>query len=223
MIKALKAVYNVFLDIVYPKRCCWCGRIFDFGSSGGVLCEECENKFSNMPLIEYRDEKGFSLFKYEGEIRSKILSLKYSKRTEVGKAFGYLIYKSFVKNGIPMDFDEILPTAASRKSLRKRGYNQTELMAAELSRLSGIPLGKGLKRIKETKPQNKLSIEERRENVKNAFKAKRNFSGKRLLLIDDIYTTGSTVKACSEALYASGAASVSFCTAAKTDLRIGDA
>lgn len=214
MIKLIETV----LDIIYPKRCLWCGEILDFGRSED-FCLSCRNKFEGLNLLEYKDENGFSLFNYDGEIRTKILSLKYDGKRDIGKAFGCLMYKAFIKNGFDMDFDEILPVAISRKRLKERGYNQTEIMAEELSRLSGIPVGKGLVRVKETKPQNKLNIEERKINVKNAFKTDRSFEGKKILLIDDIYTTGSTAAACAEALYTAGARSVKFCTAAKTYLR----
>lgn len=211
MIKALETI----LDIVYTKRCLWCGEILDFGG-GEPFCVSCKNRLEGFGSLEYRGERGFALFNYDGEIRSRILSLKYDGRHDLGTAFGYLIYKAFVENGFKMDFDEVLPVAISSKRLKKRGYNQTELMAEEFSRLSGIPVGKGLIRIKETLPQNKLNIDERKTNVRDAFGTDRSFEGKSLLLIDDIYTTGSTIDACSEALYSAGAKTVKFCTAAKT-------
>lgn len=104
--------------------------------------------------------------------------------------------------------DLLIPVPVSSEKMRSRGYNQSELLAKHISNQLNLPLDTTtLHRTHEALPQAKTaSIEERAENVKHAFAVTGEFSGKRVLLIDDVMTTGSTLNACSEALKSAGAA-----------------
>ncbi len=205
--------FKRLLDIIYPKRCELCGDVLYFGEDEYV-CSKCMERLDGYEKPVVLCDEGFCVFRYEGDIRKAILGLKYFGDKGAGKAFGSIMYRCCVKCGFCLDFDLILAVAASKKRISKRGYNQADIIAEEFGALSGIPVGKGLIRKRDTKPQNKLNREERAENVKNAFYAEGSFKGKKILLIDDIYTTGSTVRECSKALYDAGAEKVCYGTAA---------
>ncbi len=213
----VKQIIQQLIDIIYPRRCGFCGRIIDFGSKEPI-CGDCMRSAFLADSYAYTED-GFSLFEYTGEIRKAIFHLKYDGNKALGSIFACLIYNAFQKNGINMDFDGIAAVPISAKRLKERGYNQTELIAKELGILSGIPYVEGLVRVRETVPQNSLGISERAKNVMGAFGTNRSFEGMKVLLIDDIYTTGSTLKECTRALIESGAVSVKYCTVAKTFLK----
>ena len=111
--------------------------------------------------------------------------------------------------------DLIIPIPLHPRRKRRRGYNQSELLAAPLARDLGLPMNpRGLRRVRHTAPQVGLGPEERHDNVRGAFAADDSFTGRRVLLIDDVLTTGATMRAAAEALLAAGAASVSaYCLA----------
>jgi ComF family protein len=117
-----------------------------------------------------------------------------------------------------LSFDVIIPVPIHKRRLRERGYNQSSLLAQRLSRLTRIPIMEGvLIRIKHTPSQAKSdNIEQRRSNIRNAFKCVgHDMSGKRILLIDDVCTSGATLNSCAASLKAAGAASVWGLTLAK--------
>ena len=111
----------------------------------------------------------------------------------------------------PMPADVIIPVPLHRRSLRDRGYNQSELLGIELSKRTGRPMEtRLLSRVRSTPPQVSMAgDEERRRNVEGAFDCGSDVGGKRVLLVDDVVTTGSTMSACGAALRQSGAGAVS--------------
>ena len=110
----------------------------------------------------------------------------------------------------------IIPVPLHPKKEKRRGFNQTLLLCGAISEKTGIPvLENGLRRKKDTAPQSLLSVEERKENLRDVFEAAAGVEGKRILLVDDIFTTGTTCNECARALYRAGAAGVCvFCLAA---------
>ncbi len=210
-------IFRTVLDIIYPPRCAVCGGLVEYGRNM-PLCSRCDKNLSDKTDI-FMGQDGLSVFEYKDDIRAAIHSLKYFGAKELGEVFAHFMYEAVTKSGYDLDFDIILPVPISRERLKERGYNQTELIAKGLSRLMGIPVGEGLLRIRHTVPQSELTEEERAKNLKNAFGTERDFHGEKILLIDDIYTTGSTVKECRNALYRAGAERVGFCTTAFTRLR----
>ncbi len=127
----------------------------------------------------------------------------------------YLLIKDKIK---PVDF--IIPIPLSKERFKKRGYNQSELLACELSQLIDIPTNTEIvERIKNTETQTKLSFVERQENLNGAFKvtSRAKVKNKSFILIDDVLTTGSTVSHCAEVLKRAGAKAVYVLTVATTN------
>ena len=112
------------------------------------------------------------------------------------------------------DYDCLTPIPLHEKRLRERGFNQAEVLASYISRETGIPLDGRVRRAKNTSQQARLSKDARQANLQNAFECLASFSGKRVLIVDDVFTTGSTANSCAQALRRAGAADVQAVTLA---------
>jgi ComF family protein len=138
---------------------------------------------------------------------------------------------ALLSSALPCDevFDAIVPVPLHWRRQWQRGFNQSELLARELGRRCGRPIVRALRRLRATTPQAGLSNTSRRRNVTQAFASRRavrrapDVRGKRILLIDDVMTTGSTATACALALKRAGAARVTLLTVARADRRFGAA
>jgi ComF family protein len=130
---------------------------------------------------------------------------------------------AYLVRALPVDehFDMIVPVPLHWRKRWRRGFNQSELLAREVSKRRGVPLGKALMRVRPTDVQAGLAMAGRRRNVTGAFAARpgADLKGKRVLLIDDVMTTGATASACAAALKRGGASSVSLLTLARVDRR----
>ena len=155
-------------------------------------CKDCR-EFSHL------FERGFTCVQYGLYERSVMLSFKYGDKGYIGQKLGEILFDRIqpeMESGLTFDF--IIPVPMHKSKVRKRGYNQAELMARPLAQKTGIPLLKeGLIRVKASKPMSKLSTYDRMENVKNIFTLKEDavklVRNQTILLVDDIYTTGATV------------------------------
>jgi len=156
---------------------------------------------------------------YEGALRDAIHLFKYGKVRTLAGPLGDLLAAA-----IPRDqrFDAIAPVPLHWRRKWQRGFNQAELLARSLARRSGIPMLRALRRVHSTATQAGLSNTRRRSNVAKAFHVRKNMAlaGKRILLIDDVMTTGSTAAACAVALKRAGAVKVSLLTVARVDRRM---
>jgi competence protein ComFC len=167
------------------------------------FCNDCKNK-------EFYFNKNTSIIVYDDVAKHLIYKLKYGKSAEVGLALGVLMYKNVdpkVFNNI--DYITCVPIHKSRKKIR--GFNQAEILCTEISKRNGIITIKDLiKRVKNTKPQSSFNNKQREENLKNAFaiNSKYDIKGKRILIVDDIYTTGATLNRCASVLIQNGAIKV---------------
>ncbi|MCC6366675.1 MAG: ComF family protein [Bryobacterales bacterium] len=153
---------------------------------------------------------------HEGSLRKLIHLYKYAGIHTLAKPLaGYLLA------AMPRQerFDLIVPVPVHWRRKWSRGFNQSELLAREVSRRTAVPVACALRRAKTTPPQAGLSDHERRRNVTGAFHATRNLEGQHVLLVDDVMTTGATVSACGAVLKRSGAARVTVLTLARTDRR----
>lgn len=207
------------LDIIYPPFCGICGK-----GKSAFLCKKCEEKLKKEAVWgtdQYEDkyfEKHFYTFKYDGMVRNLLLNYKFNERPYLCKSFVNFLNK-YQKMYLQIDFyDIIIPVPISKKRLKTRGYNQSLLIAKGLAKALNIKLLPNIFiKQKDNKPQSELNKISREQNVKDAYKLinKDKIINKKILLIDDIYTTGSTVNECSKILKQDGAEKVDIYTLAK--------
>lgn len=226
---------KLFLDMLYPRRCPVCHDIAVPG--GSRICNVCREKLKSItgprcfrcskPLKREEQEyckdcrktrlfdQGIGIFPYGSVLQESLFKLKYGKRQEYGSFYGQIaaVYsREIIRNwGVEI----IIPIPLHRKRMEKRGYNQAELIAEALGKTLCIPVDSRLmKRKVNTRPQKELDYRERKQNMKNAFFLKGENRYRRILLVDDIYTTGSTIEAAAELLKRNGAENVFFLTIA---------
>lgn len=199
------------LPLVTSPLCPVCGIPF-IGAGSNHRCGACLARPPHFDAAVAR-------FLYEGAIRNMIHSFKYNQQTHLRYPLALLALEGM--NGIMTDHDPhlIVPVPLHRSRLRQRGFNQAVLLGKVLSRRLSIPLlPDTLARSRPTEPQIKLSAAERRLNVKGAFTVNRpgSVAGKRILLLDDVMTTGSTMDECAKELKNAGAEAVIAVTIART-------
>lgn len=214
----------------YPRRCPFCNRVLgtvrrcpDCIEPLEVLCRKPTMRLRNGAHYLGRLTGAAAPFRYEGCVRRAVLRAKYAAApwtaSELGVEMAELLFGSKVRMdgfepvpepvpGLDRSFDAVVPVPASNKL---RGYNVPERMARPIAHAVGVPLDpKALARARTTPRQEELSMEERLVNVAGAFGVPdpERIEGKRLLLVDDVITTGATVTACAQALLDAGAESV---------------
>jgi ComF family protein len=161
---------------------------------------------------------------YEGTLRRLIHLLKYERIQSLARPFG-----DFLARVVPREqrFDCVVPMPLHWRRHWERGFNQSELLAREIARRWNVPVHSAVKRIRATPPQAGLTNAERRANVSGAFAIRRplfskrrsGVEGARVLLVDDVLTTGASAAACARALKRAGAVHVALLTLARTDRR----
>ena len=174
-----------------------------------------------LKIEDYKDknfEKLFYCFKYEGNIRKLILNYKFKEKSYLYKTFVNFLLKNEKWFEIFKTCDTIIPIPISKKRKKERGYNQSLLIAKELSKKLQLSLNNNcLYKIKDTIEQSKLNKEERKKNIQGVYKLKNEqmLENKKVLLIDDIYTTGNTVNEASKILKKAKVDSIIVLTIAK--------
>ena len=184
---------------VSPPFCLRCGKPLAEGFAGSEYCTDCGKK-------SHAFVQGRAVFVYQGAVIGSMHRLKYGNRRDFAATFAkeaYEMHGDWIRRIAPQ---ALIPVPLHPKRRRERGYNQAELLAETLSDLTGIPVEKKmLLRKVNTRPQKQLSAGERKNNLKNAFQmSKKRVQLEKVLLIDDIYTTGSTVDAAAQTLMAAG-------------------
>jgi ComF family protein len=195
-------------------------------------CVQCRAPFqSRFPLDDEgrcglcrRGVRGFdaaySFGFYQDELRKLIQLFKYGRVQSLAAPLGKLLARALP---LEQSFDVIVPMPLHWRKRWQRGFNQAELLAAEISRRMNTPFVNALRRIRYTESQAGLTSAKRRENVSGAFQASRkrvSLDGKRVLLIDDVMTTGATAASCARALKRAGARQVTLLTLARADRRL---
>ncbi|MCI9178023.1 MAG: ComF family protein [Clostridia bacterium] len=209
------------LSFIFPPICGVCGKI---GKS--YLCKECKEELEKEKIIVSKIEKQPSeyiiehcyLFCYEGDIRQKILQYKFQNKAYLSKMFSEFFVKNEKVCRFLKKYDIIISVPMSKKKKSQRGYNQSELIAKQISKYTKISFqNQVLIKYKENHTQSTLSKKQRFENVKNVYKIQneQKIKEKNILLFDDIYTTGATVKECAKVLKQAGAKNIGILTVAK--------
>ena len=224
---------NLLLDLIFPRRCAVCDTVLSWGQK--EICEDCKKK------IEYLDgptcfkcgkpvraeeeycydcrtkahyfTAGAAVFSYE-YIRRSLYRFKYSGRQEYAAFYGHQMACRMEEKRRLWKPDALVPIPLHKRKLKTRGYNQAELVARELSRYWGIPVVNNLiVRCKNTKPMKGIVGTDRQNNLKKAFKLGVNdVKLSTIIIIDDIYTTGSTIDAVSKVCLDAGIGKVYFLT-----------
>jgi len=227
---------HFILDWIFPPRCIICDNIIPLNKprhfcesclevitplprpvcekcgipvSSGHICAKCKNK-----KISF--ERNFAAYAYDDLFQALIHRFKYRSRPEYGAGLGLLTAQAISRDELP-EIDCIIPIPIHKKRLRERGFNQSELLARALSKVWSIPVDLSLLiRVKNTKPQSSLGIEARKNNIQGAFAInmlkRKTTPYKTILLVDDIYTTGSTMESASGALKEYGIEKIFCCT-----------
>lgn len=228
-----KKAFSLCLDLLFPPRCPVCHGIAPWGKE---ICPECVKKLPYVtgkrcrkcgkPVEPYETlcddcrrmshfyDEGIGLFLYDETMRETMAYLKYKGRKEYGRALGELLADAVPDLIHRWNPDVIVPVPVHPDRLRERGYNQAEEIAKPLAARYCLPVRNDLVvRQGKTVAMKKLSREERMENMRRAFSVSAEEKvPKKILIIDDIYTTGATVDAMSQLLLERGAVHVWFLT-----------
>ena len=214
---------DIILDLIYPRRCPVCGEIRPYRQ--GKVCEDCMSKLKKVETpkcmccgktIESEEEEycqdcvavpkhfeqGFPVFSYREPLKSSIYAFKYKNQREHAEFFADCMFHCYKKEFLRLDLDGIVPVPVHPNKKRKRGYNQAELLAKQLGKRLAVDVFPDyLIRVADTNPQKELNDKERVNNLSHAFQlGKSSQRLKKILLIDDIYTTGATIEACTKVL-----------------------
>lgn len=227
------------VDLIFPPRCTACGKSLGERRSP-PFCEECaaDFRFLSSPLcpvcgLPYADQAGTdhpcescllspppfaaarSVGAYQGVLQELIHRCKYGREVTIGETLGEIMA------GYPypcfdiQDYSVVMPVPLHVRRLRERGFNQSLILAREIAERHKLKLDYlALQRIIPTPPQIHLGRQEREQNVRGAFDVTKptRVAGEKIILVDDVYTTGSTAGECAHALKRSGAAAVAILT-----------
>lgn len=219
-----------FIDLIFPRNCALCKRaLFDFEP---CLCTICQGMLpkANFHLRPFDNEltsklqglmpvhrvMAFLRFTKKGKSQTLLHLLKYKNKPELGEELGRLYGQSLLDNGFGGTWDVLVAVPLHPLKKQRRGYNQSECFARGLSKVLGIPYRELLVRKKFTTTQTNKSRLERLENVEEVFALNEGqvTQGLRILLVDDILTTGATLCCCAQTLLQGGAKHVDLATIA---------
>ena len=205
------------LELLFPPKCMLCGQLL---GDEEEICGQCRKKIL-LNTAPPRAEKGAFFDKaaaglwYETDVRRAVQGLKYREKQHYARPLARVMAYAYAHK-LQEDVDVITFVPTNPSTLRNRGYNQAQLLAEELSKLLDVPCIPMLEKVRETKAMHGLRPEERRGNVLGAYCLCCDASqvqGRRILLADDIFTTGSTLSECARVLKNAGGDKV-FCLCA---------
>ncbi len=218
--------HKKLINLFFPPRCAVCDTVLPYGEEGA--CEACRRvlPFVEEPrcfrcgqTVENEEEeycgdcrrknhlflRSFPVLQYIPPVSDAMAAMKYRGRAEYADFYGGLLADRFRNVWREIAPGALVPVPVHAHRLKKRGYNQAERIAAAMAARTGIPVREDLLlRVQDTKAQKKLSREERSLNLRAAFQAGPGVPPDCVVLVDDIYTTGATVDACTEVLLRAG-------------------
>lgn len=210
-------ILEAILDLLFPPRCTFCHRLTQGGAS---ICPRCMER---LPYTGNAAQQSFphldgccSPLYYEGSVRDSLLRYKFGGLKLYAVVYGHFLAKCVDENAFSCDSITWVPLSSRR--LRRRGYDQARLLAEDLARELGLPCSCLLRKKKNNPAQSRTgNAEKRRRNVKGAYESLEgaDIAGRRILLVDDIVTTGATLSECASVLKSAGAEAVYGCTVAR--------
>jgi competence protein ComFC len=211
----VKNALSALMDLLFPPRCIFCREVIP---SGAQICKKCGEEISHINAVKYMNvpEAGKAIlcivpYPYSGQVRQSIIRFKFQGQKQFASFYGEKIGELIQKSKLNLQFDVItsVPISAQRRKLR--GYNQSELIARTVAGQIDLPYRDYLIKTTDNKEQHKLSEKERLKNVRGVYRSlhQEEFFGKRILLVDDIVTTGATLSECALVLLRGGAKEVS--------------
>ena len=182
------------LDLIYKKRCYFCLK----SKENTIMCSKCYKKINFLQTKKFQTLDNVPVYcasLYADEVKKMIRGIKYHNQKELAFFQAKLMYDYWKKLTVSQENFVIVPVPLFKEREVKRKYNHMQLVAEEFAKLTGYSVNSDLIfRIKDTKPQYKLTKKQREKNLKDAFECqKENYHDEKLLLIDDILTTGSTM------------------------------
>ena len=220
------------LGILYPRTCCFCGKVsresiclackkqIEYISE--PRCKKCGKPIQNETKEFCHDceeketyyEQGRSVWLHKGPVKRSIYKFKYRNRRIYGVYYAEEMHRLYREKIKEWGVTCIIPIPLHRKRKRKRGYNQAEILAKRLGKLMDIKVDtKAVERVQNTKPRKGLDPQERQRSLRQAFRIKKGWKCENsVLLIDDIYTTGSTIDSVAKVLKEQGVSKVWFLT-----------
>lgn len=228
----MRKIIGIILNAIYPKTCPFCDKILEEGSEICLPCasklryvEEPSCKKCGKQLMKEEQEycydcatakhlykRGVATFAYDEMVSKSIYKFKYHNRRTYAGMYGKAVAERHRKLIASWNADVLIPVPIHTGKLQKRGYNQAELIAVQLGKWLELPVdSKILKRVRRTKAQKELNKSERKKNLENAFKITSNVvKYNKVILVDDIYTTGSTIDECARVLMEAGVKEIYF-------------
>ncbi len=215
-------ILNIIIDFFYPPKCSICKNIFIPDDNFRFICPTCKKVILNSINMSNRCKicsktlvhgyckfcnknnvyKNISIFEYTGYMQSLLYEMKYSSNKNLSKEVA-LLYENYILENLEYfkSFDYVVSVPMHKYKLRNRGFNQSEVMAKTIAKIIGIPYYPLLTRTKNTVPQSQLDFEKRRTNLQGAFDINKHFKNiplknKKIIIVDDIFTSGSTVLNC---------------------------
>ena len=196
---------------ISPPFCAKCSQPFPGAITDSFTCANCEDRALHF-------DAAVAAYRSRGVVRKVMHDFKYSRQVHLRQLLGNWVAEALLDPRLAgRRFDLVVPVPLHPARKRERGFNQAELLALELCRASSLKLGSVLQRIRYTTTQTQFDRSERMENLKGAFRLRHgcNVQDLRMLLVDDVLTTGSTLSECASVLKKAGALSVHAATAAR--------
>ena len=206
----MKKLFNSIYAWFFPNSCVFCG---EYTKPKIYACKVCmpeqliKRNFNIKVLRRTFFFQTYSLDLYQGDLKDNVEKFKFNGKRVYAKKFAKLLWFYIEKTNLK-DFTAIAFVPMSKKKQKTRHYNQAEILAKELSKISGITLVNTIKKVKENRTQHTLSAIERAKNVKGVYSCTSDLRRMNILIVDDIITTGSTICECAKVVYNSGADNV---------------
>ena len=215
----MKRLWYWLKELLFPKRCMLCRKFLTAQEQD--LCHECRASAPEYPFGKGNPDhtgKNYGQFLdsftavwyYEGDVRRSILRYKFRRASHLAPQFGALLAMKLLQQG-PEQFDVLTWVPVSPIRRLRRGYDQCQLLSRAVGEQLEVPAVSTLRKIRHTPPQSGISsLSERKANVLGAYRVEKKIDlrGKRVVLIDDIFTTGSTMNECARMLLTAGAKEV---------------